>query len=488
MPMIQNLVYWASASDPTTLNTCSIATRKKRAGIGRAVLVTGLLATIGGTLTLSGKGIALHFAVLGGIAWGAVIVSLDVLILSTLHQGKGVVRQGCNVLVRLVIALIMSAVINEPINLWLERERIDAKLHDIKIERENHERRDARMRYGVLALETKVAETERKLEEAKNNLDALPVAVENLRISAETCMKRYTQEQSRQLRRLEHLHSRQQRGIGNANALQERINAVRNAGFLARFDDVQRLTLLQQDISNTSVEMNAISLAMAQVDTQCGAARKDFEAARQAHVADASAKRDEIANQLLAGKSKLEEASQSAAVAITEAVAIDRRAFGTNRTAQVQALGALRREDEAINQQYWLWFSVLLALDLAPLIVKVLGGADEYDRVMRSKAAEIKGEANLSLKMTKAKNRELGDDAHLNSLAQLDAMLELSERHTDVVIGAAMYQMEQLVELQQVVRDLKKTHPTLSAKLDDIFKTAVDALVKGRVTEPSSAG
>lgn len=126
---VQRIIWWFAGADIPMLEKCRSEWHKFTA-IGTFVAIIGVMASISGGFFLTvALGVPTLVAVLGGICWGIAIVSVDRVLLTHFHKGKG---QLLRAIPRLVMAVVISIVISHPLLLVMFQGEIDARLHQEK--------------------------------------------------------------------------------------------------------------------------------------------------------------------------------------------------------------------------------------------------------------------------------------------------------------------------------------------------------------------
>lgn len=126
---IQRFFWWCAGANISLLEECPTEWHKFTA-VGIFVLLVGLLASISGTFFLTESlGVPAYFAVFGGVFWGVVILSVDRVMLTFFHKGQGEWKRA---IPRILLAVFISLVINDPLLLKFFSGEIEAKLRDVK--------------------------------------------------------------------------------------------------------------------------------------------------------------------------------------------------------------------------------------------------------------------------------------------------------------------------------------------------------------------
>jgi hypothetical protein len=126
---IQRFFWWCAGANISLLEECRSEWHKFTA-IGVFVLLVGLMAIISGTFFLNESlGLPLYLAVFGGGFWGILILSVDRVMLTFFQKGKGEWKRA---IPRILLSILISLVVNDPLLLRCFSGEIEAKLHDVK--------------------------------------------------------------------------------------------------------------------------------------------------------------------------------------------------------------------------------------------------------------------------------------------------------------------------------------------------------------------
>src|SRR4051794_26448464 len=118
-----------SGARPEVLERCPTE-RAKFEGIGGAVLTTSVLAFVSMTFALnSALGVNVVLALLAGLVWGLVILSLDRWLVSTMKADAP--RRWPLAIPRILMAFLLGFVISTPLVLQIFKSEIDAQIVQI---------------------------------------------------------------------------------------------------------------------------------------------------------------------------------------------------------------------------------------------------------------------------------------------------------------------------------------------------------------------
>lgn len=127
--LLQRFCWWCAGASISVLEECRTEWHKFTA-IGVFVFLVGLLASVSGTFFLTESvGVPLYIAAFGGAFWGVLILSVDRVMLTFFHKGKGEWKRA---IPRILLSVFISLVINDPLLLRFFSGEIEAKLRDVK--------------------------------------------------------------------------------------------------------------------------------------------------------------------------------------------------------------------------------------------------------------------------------------------------------------------------------------------------------------------
>lgn len=144
---------WLSGASPDILNKCP-SDVPKYVGLGGVVLTTAIIAGVSCAVALR-MAINAHLllCVLVGLIWSAMILNLDRWIVSSIQRQDTLAANLWITLPRLGLAVVLGAVISEPLVLWLFEEQIADELSVMQQERQAQLEMRLRedQRYGDIA-------------------------------------------------------------------------------------------------------------------------------------------------------------------------------------------------------------------------------------------------------------------------------------------------------------------------------------------------
>lgn len=168
----QRVFWWFAGADIRLLEKCQGEWHRFTA-IGVFVLIVGMLATVSGTFFLT-EALAVpgYLAIFGGLFWGAVIVSVDRVLLTHFEKGKG---QLLRAIPRIALAVAIALVINHPLLLKMFEGEIEARLHDVKTTKLQTIRNSSDKRFAVTRLNGELSTAQdrvKRLQQIKDDAEA----------------------------------------------------------------------------------------------------------------------------------------------------------------------------------------------------------------------------------------------------------------------------------------------------------------------------
>ena len=151
----QRFFWFCAGADNELLENCRSDWRKFTA-IGIFVCIIGLMATVSATFFLTESfQMPIYFAVFGGLFWGSIIFCVDRVMLVFYQKGNGEWKR---ILPRLVLSLLISIVVNEPMFVRVMRGEIEAKMFAEKQIVVNQTRSESHLQSRKTQLETEINE------------------------------------------------------------------------------------------------------------------------------------------------------------------------------------------------------------------------------------------------------------------------------------------------------------------------------------------
>lgn len=123
---IQRFIWWFAAAKTNRLEQCPDEWNRFTS-LGIFVMIVAVLAVISGTFFLTVSfSIGILPAIIGGLFWGFTILSIDRVMLAFYHKGTGEFKR---ILPRIVLAVLISVAVNEPLFVKIFENSIKTKLY-----------------------------------------------------------------------------------------------------------------------------------------------------------------------------------------------------------------------------------------------------------------------------------------------------------------------------------------------------------------------
>ncbi|PWJ47494.1 protein of unknown function [Quadrisphaera granulorum] len=383
---IQRVLLWAAGTDHTVLTTVTTKERATQEAMGATLFASALLAgcsSLLGFQILTGGSTTL--SVVLALGWAVLIFTMDrFFVLSTGRSGRWLANVGA-ALPRLFLAVLIGAVVSTPLTLQLFQREIDAQLaithQEMKAASEERlngdprfrdlpalqEQREAQLALGRSSTTASAIADDPAVREAQARVDGAAATLAAAQ-QAVTC-------------EAEGVCGSGHPGAGPAYASKI---ASRDAATTALTTAQQELTVVQQTARD--------SAATARTDAQ------------------------RAAEQLGQRINELESGKRTASA--KEAAAID---ANTGLLARLSALHRLTSNDPVMFWAHGLLFLLLAALEVMPILVKLLlsfSKPSAYEKALNARAADLRSRAERAVA---ARERQFEQqEAHRAALEQAD--------------------------------------------------------------------
>lgn len=434
---IGDLMIWASGVDTEALDAVP-SERNKVVGVGSAVVVTGLVATIAASslARLMIDGIEWRSAIVIGLFWGGIILAIDRWLVATVHthhgrasqlpgQGPAVgmgrriwwaVTPVLGLLPRLALTVVLSLVIAEPLILTVFHDEIELEMQEMASERADEFERqlNADERFVVIPeLEAEIAD----LHDRANGLTTDRLVADAPEVVDLT---------------------------ERLDALQTKVLAAHNA-FLCEWNGANGQRVGGTDCGvgtgipgcgpvceSKKAEWQRLVEEEHRLEDQLVAARNNAsQAASTARNADRETARDELDAKMadLVQRRSERDERREAFTAKNE--------NSTGLLARIGALGRIQDDDGNMRAAVWVLRGFLFALDALPVLVKMtmlLGPLTPLDREIqqREERHALRSRADLVAERIQQdaiiKRLELDTDASLEVAEQEKAVFQDHER------------------------------------------------------------
>ncbi|WP_051684253.1 DUF4407 domain-containing protein [Blastococcus sp. URHD0036] len=384
--------------------------RTKQIAMGAVLVSVSAIAVVAATYALH---LALHlwlpFALLGGLAWGLVILNLDRWLVVSTPRLKTKFGTLLMAVPRVVLALLIGAVVSTPLTLAVFESEIDVKVQEIAAEDEDAftQQLEADSRYAEIpAMRQQIVDLQTDIADGVTQADVdQDPAVVDLQRRVDEAAARYEAAKAAYLAELDGSGGTGDRGEGPVTQSKrqemDQAEAERNS-LMAELVALKAQTLTDLTAQETQ------ETADQQVDL----------AALQAEVADAQEGRD-------------------AAVAAHEAEVDNSDGI----LARLTALERLGQEDPMAGTAHWMLFAFMTALECLPIIFKTmlsLAPPSLYERLVKLDEEQTEERIRLRLQA----EYEEADAVARSGLAAAEARaartLEAESRATGMVLEAQL--------------------------------------------------
>ncbi len=366
-----------SGVDLELLGSCPRSEDAKFAGIGGAVFFTAVMATLSAMYAVNTfvdqKGIFISV----GIFWGLLIFNLDRYIVASIRKNiPGISEVNVNVykqaIPRIALALLFAVIISKPLELAIFENEIATKLPEAGRNQAHYiqEQIDSLKNENV-KLQDQVTQIE------KNPIDSFTaIAFNDLKIKEKEF--------------LDYEKLRQK----DINQIQRRIDS-KNADWRTVNRGIEALEILEANGTITEYQKEALASKRRNrqnIVNQISRLRKDIQKVKQ-EVAD---KKDELTGFKENTDNVKEERKETVQSRIQK---LDNRISANNKLinkkeeeleeksknfdgilAQLEALQLLKKDKRAIQIADWLIFLLFIAVEVAPILVKIISPVGAYDK------------------------------------------------------------------------------------------------------------
>jgi hypothetical protein len=404
-----------AGSGKEILRQCSRSEITKHASIGATIFATALLACLSGGYAIytifrntnlnTADWDAYKIAIPIGLFWGFfVIFNLDRFIVSSFRKSGNFWRELLQAIPRIILAVIIAFVISKPLEIKIFESRL---AEQIQINKQNSEKMNAD-HYAEI----------NKLSEKKGKITSLDTVINNLTVERDNLPQWIIDKQTNQLEPAKSSWDnieKQNRPKINELA-RERDNLINNARFSIFNEETGKRELTADGIA----ERSRIESRIRNFATPITRAKTNYENIDKEIKGDKKAHKDEKQEQIDNKKGEkqnahtaLTDATEKAAKETATADTTSAKAFSNNFVTQLEALGDLTdyKKYELLKAKYeqmpdsiahldgfnsfennqniskaktmnaasWAIFFLLLAIELSPILTKLIVKRGNYD-------------------------------------------------------------------------------------------------------------
>jgi len=366
----------------------------KYIGIGATILFTGLLAFFSGGYALytifrntnldTLDGIAMCFAIPFGMLWGAIIFNLDRFIVSTFYKTnervwwKRLCKEFLQAAPRLFLAVIIAFVISKPIEIKIFENRISEQIKQNEINAKLNKIGDISQIHGLGNKETRVNTLENDITKLQTELVNDPPIVLSL---INNDLERANNDLTRTI------NANDSRIRANENALLEisknpnsyilETDSLGNTKNTGRYTQtsIDRRNALQREIQSLQKEISDKRFAVNKINER-------ILEERSLHRLQKNRELDELKQEKDSAQFQLRSAIVLIDIEAEEANKTSERAFSNTFVSQIEALGNYRDENPKMNILGWFITMLFLAIELAPILTKLITKRGPYDETL----------------------------------------------------------------------------------------------------------
>lgn len=441
-PLMRSLLAVAGVNDPEVLGgAVPRDVLHRHANVGLAMLVTALFAcgsaTASALMVLETHPWRWVLAPGFGLFWALAIFAIDRALVLSMHKAKfGAV------LVRLVLALLVAACISEPLMMALFSDRLEAQLLTSREDAERASQVRQQQLHDLAGVQERETAARQEIERLEQAARTLPPAVLALQAQLQACtesLERTEADVQGGLHSIEDQRTRLQRRINELRGIRPRPQAQIDRLGQRRNALAAQRPPLEQQLSEAHQTCDALQSALAK-------ARSDHEQKLQARQEGAEAALVEAQTAVRAAMQQVDRRQQ-------QSEAVLARSFGSNFIAKAEAMHQLVSDNSAVRLVYLLILLAWTALELAPVLAKLMAGASCVDVSLAHKGQVLELESYARVQKLEA---EVQTEQMLQ--ATLDEVLPVLAREEET-------HLRQLVREQLAARLVLARHQELLRQL-----------------------
>lgn len=415
MKTMRNFLWFCSGANPSLLKRCPTDS-DKYAGIGATVLFTAIMAFLSGSYafyTIFGQVFA---SVFFGLIWALMIFNLDRFIVSSIRKEGSLKKEMKMALPRIALAVLIAIVVSKPLELRILNSKIQEQMFVINKGKTSQMSSDHK-KFITQNFDDPITKLQ---EEVTTKENKTPV----------------------QLQRLEEKLS----GLENEKVTRSRIIELKNAPFYVRLKQLiadnetgshdATINLLKTQISQNKAEINPLLAEIRnvrmQIDNEFALYKRDLEdlkARNNAKITDLETRR----------KNKIDEFTKDE---VTGTSIIDNCKYLPD---QIAALSVLKQSDSSINILSNFILLLFLAIEIAPVLVKLFSQRGPYDDLLQKHehAFQVSRIENISRMNQKTNDRLklVVESGNQSIAAELSGKQELTRR----VVAAEMELAQEVI-------------------------------------------
>jgi hypothetical protein len=467
MEKISRILWWCAGARPDILKDCP-TDHAKYFGIGGTIVFTALMAGFAGGYAFNTAFDSIILSVFFGIFWGFLIFNLDRYIVSTIGKGDGTQKitreEWKSAAPRLLMAIILGIVISTPLELKLFEKEINVEVEKmigeerdrLRINENPNIQEIAQVKQEIAALKDEQDKKDKEsikplentledeeIEKKKGELPAIEQAIRDANKKySEAKRELEYDEENENIRKKANRYSAQKNALNKTkNNLLNEIKLLRDSKHSLSMDKRKEVKELKED---NKIKIEALEKKLANLEATHSDERKNH---------------DEVAKQFNGLMAKLE------------------------------ALGRLSSDHITLGMAKWLITSLLIFIEVAPVLFKLMTESGPYDDIIdrmkhernvaeKQRISDLNDKINTDIIISSEKNK-VRLDAELQGNKALLECIALSQAEiANKAVGK--WKESELKKLEQSVSHIIKPNISSSPIFEDKFwsyKTASDELI-----------
>ena len=464
MKRITRFLWWCAGARIEILEECP-SDHAKYFGIGGTILFTALMAAFAGAYAFYTAFRSIPLSIFFGIFWGLLIFNLDRYIVATIKDdGKASISasEWLSALPRLLMAVLLGFVIATPLELRIFETEIQTVVERLKIDKaEELKSRDVSFNNQFDELKERRSKVENDLAELTNNKKTL---IENAGA--------YYQERKGELQ----LDASQKQK--ELDAVQAQVNRLHSNYNIAKRDSLpaEKIAKAKQNRDYQIGIRNKIRNEKTAIDDRIELLSENRgEAIRQEQI-----KIDKQISQLLSEKeSNQDKITQMGETRDAKRVSYDNKVENYDGfAAHLEAMSILTDEKPVIFWAKWLITLLLIFIEIAPVLFKMMNEAGDYDKIIARQRhfvdvqqmqliSNLNDQINTDIEVSSSKNKGRLD-AELQGNKKLIESIALAQ--ADIAKKAVQkWKDQEMSKLDHSVSHIIKSNMPQDYKFEDQF-------------------
>ena len=451
----------------------------KYIGIGATILFTGLLAFFSGGYALytifrdtnldTLDGAALCFAIPFGLLWGAIIFNLDRFIVSTFYKTnernfwKRLGKELLQALPRLILAVIIAFVISKPIEIKIFENRISEQIKQNEINAKLNKIGDIGQIHGVGDKEMRVNWLESDITKLQTELvNDPPIVLSLINNDLEIANNDLTTTRNSNESRIRANENALLDISKNPNSYIIETDTLGNTTNTGRYTQVvlDRRNALLREIQGWQREINDKRNVVNRINERIVQERASY----RLHI---SKELEERRQEKDSAQVQWRTAIVQADIEAEEANKTSQRAFSNTFISQIEALGNYRDENPAMNIVGWFITMLFLAIELAPILTKLITKRGPYDETLERIEHEIYIEQKQKISNVNAEYLELLKTSDELAVIKRETLVNIKKKEAELQLQTNDFINKELAKKQQelVLSEIEEWYKKKKAEL-----------------------